>query len=160
MPGARACRDRIEPFAFFAAGLPRDRDEGWPGIGGLDGARTIGAMRRSALVVDDHRGFRAEARELLEGDGFEVVGETGDAAGAVREAGRLRPDLVVLDIGLPDASGLDVVVPIRAASPTSLVVLVSGRPAGDYGDRVEASGADAFVEKAWLAPGVLSALLE
>jgi DNA-binding NarL/FixJ family response regulator len=116
-------------------------------------------MARSVLVVDDHRRFRAEARQLLEDDGFDVVGEAEDAAGALREAARLQPDLVLLDIGLPDGSGLEAVASLRSVSPGSLVVLVSGRRADEYGDRVARSGADAFVEKMALSPGVIAGLV-
>ncbi len=116
-------------------------------------------MGRSVLVVDDHLGFRAEARQLLEGDGFDVIGEAGDGAGAVREALRLQPDLVVLDIGLPDGSGLDLVRPLRDIAPGTCVVLVSGRREDEYGGRVARSGADAFIEKMRLAPGVLRGLM-
>jgi DNA-binding NarL/FixJ family response regulator len=116
-------------------------------------------MGRSVLVVDDHAGFRAEARRLLEDDGFEVVGEAADAAGAVREASRLQPDLVVLDVGLPDRNGLDLVRPLRDVAPGAFVILVSGRREDEYGGRVARSGADSFVEKMRLAPGVLGALM-
>ena len=116
-------------------------------------------MSRSVLVVDDHGGFRAEARRLLEDDGFDVVGEAADAAGALREAARLQPDLVLLDVGLPDGSGLEMVAPLRLVSPGSLVVLVSGRGADEYGDRVARSGADAFIEKMALSPGVVDGLV-
>lgn len=116
-------------------------------------------MRPSVLVVDDHDGFRAEARAMFEGEGFEVVGEAADGAGALVAAARLRPGIVVLDVGLPDASGLDLVSGIRHGSPGSVVVLVSGRREREYGDRVARSGADAFVEKAQLVPGTLAALL-
>ena len=116
-------------------------------------------MGRSVLVVDDHDRFRAEARQLLEDDGFDVIGEAEDAAGALREAARLRPDLVLLDVGLPDGSGIEVVGPLRDVSPGSLVVLVSGRRESEYGDRVARSGADAFVEKTALSPGVVAGLV-
>ena len=65
-------------------------------------------MGRTVLIVDDHSGFRASARELLEAEGFEVVGEAEDAASAVEAARRLRPDIVLLDIQLPDADGVQV----------------------------------------------------
>lgn len=116
-------------------------------------------MAWTALIVDDHPGFRSEARQLLVVDGFEVVGEARDAADALRQAARLRPDLVVLDIGLPDMSGLELVGRLRDASSRSLVVLVSGRTESEYGGNVAASGADAFLEKMALAPGVLGALV-
>src|SRR5205823_3187433 len=66
------------------------------------------AMAPTALIVDDHPGFRAVARRLLEGAGFRVVGEASEGAGALAAARRLRPDLVLLDIGLPDMDGIRV----------------------------------------------------
>lgn len=111
-------------------------------------------------MVDDHEGFRTEARAVLEADGFAVVGEASTAAGAVAAAADLQPAVVVLDVGLPDESGLEVVGRIRAGSPASVIVLVSGRRVRDYGDRVARSGADAFLEKASLVPGGLPSLLE
>lgn len=57
------------------------------------------------LIVDDHPGFRASARRLLEAEGFEVVGEADGAHSAVAEAARLLPDVVLVDIALPDGDG-------------------------------------------------------
>lgn len=116
-------------------------------------------MGPSVLVVDDHASFRSEARALLEADGLNVVGEAADAAGALEEAARLQPDVVLLDIGLPDGSGLDIVGPLRDRAPGALVVLVSGRREAEYGRRVATSGADAFVEKIRLTPGAIPTLL-
>jgi DNA-binding NarL/FixJ family response regulator len=118
------------------------------------------SMRWSVLIVDDHDGFRREARALLEADGLDVVGEAGTAAAAIAETTRLRPRLVVLDIGLPDRSGLDFVVALREASPGAVVVLVSGRAEVEFGGRVAAAGADAFIEKARLVPGTIPALMD
>ena len=117
-------------------------------------------MNSSVLVVDDHEGFRSEARAVLEGDGFAVVGEAATAAEALSIAAELQPGVVVLDIGLPDESGLEIVDRIRDRSPASVIVLVSGRTARDYGDRLVRAGADAFLEKASLVPGGLRAVLE
>jgi len=64
----------------------------------------------SALIVDDHAGFRRMARALLEADGFGVVGEAGDGETALIEAARLRPGLVLLDVQLPDLDGFEVAV--------------------------------------------------
>lgn len=116
-------------------------------------------MRRSVLLVDDHPGFRGEARRLLEGDGFDVIGEAADAATAMSEVTRLQPSVIVLDVGLPDASGLDIVGGLRDRSAGAIVVLVSGRQEAEYGGSVARSGADAFVEKARLSPGVMTDLL-
>jgi DNA-binding NarL/FixJ family response regulator len=116
-------------------------------------------MRRSVLLVDDHERFRAEARALLEAEGHEVVGEASDGASALREAERLRPDAVLLDIGLPDRNGLDLVRPLRLVSPGAVLVLLSARPAADYGDRLGQVGADAFIDKASLSRATLEAAL-
>jgi DNA-binding NarL/FixJ family response regulator len=103
------------------------------------------------LVVDDHAGFRATARRLLERDGWTVVGEAADGASALAAAAVLTPDLVLLDVGLPDIDGF--VVAERLAAGTAdgahrpAVVLVSSRDRGTYGSRVEASPALGFVAK-------------
>src|SRR5688572_14729105 len=113
------------------------------------------AMRSRVLIVDDHPGFRSEARTLLESAGYDVVGEAATATDASAAAARLQPDLVILDIGLPDGSGLDATAEIRAAAPETAVVLVSVRPATDYGRRLTESGALGFIPKAELsAPAI------
>ena len=60
------------------------------------------------LIVDDHPSFRASARVVLESDGFSVVGEAADGASALEECCRLRPQVVLLDVQLPDIDGFDV----------------------------------------------------
>ena len=63
---------------------------------------------RTVLIVADHPSFRASARALLETAGFEVVGEAEDGEAATAAVDRLSPDLVRLDVQLPDRSGFDV----------------------------------------------------
>ncbi len=75
---------------------------------------TIGTMSKTVLVVDDHAGFRSRVRLLLETEGYEVVGEAADGQTAVEEARRLLPDIVVLDIQLPDTDGFDVAAAITS----------------------------------------------
>jgi DNA-binding NarL/FixJ family response regulator len=116
-------------------------------------------MRQSVLVVDDHDGIRSEARAMLESDGIDVVGEAASGVDAIAETARLRPSVILLDVGLPDASGLDLVESMRDLSPGVVVVLISGRRESEYGDRVARSGANAFLEKTRLVPGVIPALL-
>ena len=117
-------------------------------------------MDRSVLLVDDHAGFRAEARATLEADRYDVIGEAASGGAAVAEAARLKPDIVLLDIGLPDGSGLDLVGRIRTAAPGARVVLISSRQAADYGARLAGAGADGFLDKAALTPSALHDLLE
>ena len=117
-------------------------------------------MSMTALVVDDHAGFRTSARFLLEIEGFEVVGEAADGASAVEAVERLRPELVLLDVQLPDAQGYDVARRIFERGLTPRIVLVSSRDESDYGDNVRTSGAVGFLNKAELSGDRLRALLE
>jgi two-component system, NarL family, nitrate/nitrite response regulator NarL len=111
----------------------------------------------TVVIVDDNERFRRSARGLLELDGYEVIGEAADAAGALELVPRLRPDVVLLDIALPDGSGLDVAE--RLAPAPSRIVLVSSRDSSDFGARVERSGATGFISKDELSGATLAALL-
>jgi CheY-like chemotaxis protein len=87
-------------------------------------------MSRSVLIVDDHIGFRRQARRLFEEAGFVVVGEAGDGRSAITAAQTLGPDLVLLDVMLPDMSGLEVA---RRLPSALSILLVSSRSADDLG---------------------------
>jgi len=117
-------------------------------------------MTMTALVVDDHAGFRTSARFLLELEGFEVVGEAADGATAITAAERLHPDVVLLDVQLPDGQGYDVAREILARGLDARIVLVSSRDESDYGDSIRDSGAIGFVTKGELSGDRLRALLE
>jgi len=78
------------------------------------------------LIVDDHEGWRRQVRRLLqERSGFQVVGEVSDGLEAVEKAGLLKPDVIVLDIGLPELNGIEVTRQVRQLSPSSKVVILS-----------------------------------
>jgi DNA-binding NarL/FixJ family response regulator len=111
----------------------------------------------TVLIVDDHPAFRASARKLLELDGFEIVGEAADGASALELAGELDPELVLLDIALPDLSGFDVAE--QLATARSKVILTSSRTSRDLGRRLQRSGALGFVPKDELSGGALHDLL-
>jgi DNA-binding NarL/FixJ family response regulator len=111
------------------------------------------------LLVDDHAGFRARAKALLEAEGFDVVGEAADGQSALAAAERLRPDVALVDIGLPDIDGFAVASSIRDAGAARRVVLISGRAIEDFGDLLARSPADAFIAKADLTGERLHALL-
>jgi DNA-binding NarL/FixJ family response regulator len=115
---------------------------------------------RRVLVVDDHPSFRRCTRRLLTEEGFEVVGEAEDGASAVALAGELAPDLVLLDIQLPDVDGFEVASRLLEREPGLPIVLVSTRDRAAYGARIEASGARGFVAKADLTGAALERLLE
>jgi DNA-binding NarL/FixJ family response regulator len=128
----------------------------------LLGPRTChdGFVSTTVLLVDDHPGFRREAGRLLRDAGFDVVGEAGDAADGLSAAARMTPDLILLDIALPDGSGLDLVAPLRIAAPGARVVLISSRRQSEYGRRIEASTADGFVDKVALGTATPAELAE
>ena len=105
-------------------------------------------MRTTVLMVDDHTGFRARARALLEAEGFAVVGEAADGRSALAAAARLHPDVVLVDVGLPDMDGFAVAAGLRETGDALHIVLISGRTREDYGDRVTTSAADGFIAKA------------
>ena len=95
---------------------------------------------------------------MLEASGFQVVGEAVDAASALEAVSRLRPDVVLLDVRLPDGSGLEVAA--RIAGPDGpVVVLVSTRGRRAYGDRVVACGAAGFIAKEDLTADAVLALV-
>ena len=116
-------------------------------------------MGRSVLIVDDHPGFRARARELLEADGFEVVGEAGDGSSGLEAARELEPDVVLLDVQLPDLDGFEVADRLTWSSNGPTVVLVSSRDGSDFGPLVRDCGARGFIPKAELSGERLRELL-
>ena len=116
-------------------------------------------MPTTVLIVDDHPSFRASARAVLQADGFEVVGEAADAASAIAAVRALSPDVVLLDVQLPDGSGFDVAERLTSNGNRARVVLVSSRDRGDYGSCIEKSGALGFIAKGELSGDSLTALL-
>lgn len=104
---------------------------------------------------------RRSARGLLELDGFLVIGEAGDGAGGIEAVERLRPDVVLLDIALPDTSGLDVAASLSDTDTdtSTRIVLVSSRDPIDLGARVGHCGAAGFIPKDELSGERLAALL-
>ena len=116
-------------------------------------------MRRTVLIVDDHAGFRSSARALLEAEGFEVVGEAADGEQAIREVERLQPDVVLLDVQLPDVDGFAVAERLAANGTSAAVVLISSREGAAYGPRLEAAPARGFIAKRKLSGEALAALV-
>ena len=113
----------------------------------------------SVLIVDDHRSFRAKARRLLEAEGFEVIGEAADGHEAIVAAQQLQPDVVLLDVRLPDLDGFEVAARLDALGVRSAIILTSTRPAADFGSLVADAPARAFIPKAELSGAVLTGLL-
>jgi DNA-binding NarL/FixJ family response regulator len=111
------------------------------------------------LVVDDHDMLRQALVELLLQAGFDVVGEAADGAQAITEACRLRPEVVLLDVQLPDIDGFDVAARLTGTDDAPIVILVSSRDGSDFGPLVTRSGARGFVPKAELSGDRVQELL-
>jgi DNA-binding NarL/FixJ family response regulator len=111
------------------------------------------------LIVDDHPSFRSAARLLLEHEGFEVIGEAEDGASGLQATTDLSPDIVLLDINLPDLDGFDVASRICLDQTAPKVVLTSSRDPREFGPLVGRSGAQGFVPKGELSAERICALL-
>jgi DNA-binding NarL/FixJ family response regulator len=116
-------------------------------------------MRQTMLIVDDHAGFRTCARELLEADGFEVVGEAGDATSAIAAAQELRPDVVLLDVQLPDFDGVQASKRIGALNGRSAIILTSSRDITDLAGALAQSPALGFIPKSELSGTAIRELM-
>jgi DNA-binding NarL/FixJ family response regulator len=114
-------------------------------------------VARSILIVDDFANFRASARSLLEAEGFDVVGEAEDGAGALRLARELEPEVVLLDVHLPDFDGFEVAERLRELETAPVVILTSSRD--DYSSLVASSSARAFLRKDELSGAALTSAL-
>jgi DNA-binding NarL/FixJ family response regulator len=116
-------------------------------------------MARTILIVDDHAGFRASARRVLEAAGYEVMADAVDGDSGVAAAVDLGPDVVLLDLQLPDIDGFEVARRLERAGVASAIVLTSSRDRSDFGSLIDSSGARGFVPKAELSAESLAALL-
>ncbi|MDX6260608.1 MAG: hypothetical protein QOH84_2296 [Kribbellaceae bacterium] len=116
-------------------------------------------MSRTLLIVDDHAGFRSLARALLEAEGYLVIGEAVDGASGVAAAHALTPDVVLLDVALPDLDGFLVCERImQDGNPPPAVILTSSRDISPYRERLQRSKAVGFVAKNDLSGAALEAL--
>jgi CheY-like chemotaxis protein len=99
------------------------------------------------LVVDDHSSFRRLARRLLECGGFDVLGEAATGQEALRAVEAIRPQIVLLDVMLPDLNGLAVARILATSPQRPEVVLMSARPSADFDDELAGAPAIGFLVK-------------
>lgn len=112
------------------------------------------------LIVDDHAAFRAGARALLEADGYDVIGEAGDGQAGIAAARELHPDVVLLDVRLPDMDGFTVADRLTSANGSSPAVIVTSSSDDPlYPERAQSSGARGFVAKHDVCGAALDRLL-
>jgi DNA-binding NarL/FixJ family response regulator len=112
----------------------------------------------TVLIVDDHAGFRRLARRMLEAGGLTVVGEAQDGASALAATQALDPQLVLLDVLLPDVDGFAVAERIADTSARARVVLTSSREVDDLRTRLERTSACGFLPKDELSGEALVAI--
>jgi len=116
-------------------------------------------MAVTVVIVDDHAGFRRMASRMLFDAGFDVVGEAADGESALATVGFLKPQVVLLDVQLPDLDGFAVAQKLAETGSCPVVILTSSRSASDYGARLAHSSASAFIPKAELSGPALVGLL-
>jgi DNA-binding NarL/FixJ family response regulator len=114
-------------------------------------------MRRTVLIVDDHAAFRSAARALLQAAGFDVVGEAADGTSALAAVSELRPEIVLLDVQLPDIDGFAVAERLAEGGAPPAIVLTSSRSAATVRWRLARNPAWSFIPKSELSGETLAA---
>ena len=117
-------------------------------------------MRETVVIVDDNDAFRARARALLDGEGYEVIGEAADGASALRVLRELEPDLALLDVQLPYTDGFPRAERLGEVGTRSAIIFISTRDAADYAGDVAACGALGFISKSRLCGPAVREILE
>jgi DNA-binding NarL/FixJ family response regulator len=130
-----------------------------PDSSGATGWHDAPVRRPSVLIVDDHEAFRQSARDLLEAEGFEVVGTSPDGRAAISATAVLGPDVVVLDIHLPGIDGFAVATELAALPRPPAVVLTSSRAASSFGALIDEAPVRGFLAKHELSGAALAAFL-
>ena len=113
----------------------------------------------SVIVVDDQAPFRLAARAVLRrSEGFELVGEAGNGVEAVQLASEVHPDVILMDINMPEMGGIEATRQILAYAPETFVILCSTYDVTDLPPDAAASGARAYVHKEQLGAKTLQRL--
>ena len=109
---------------------------------------TVGSERIRVMLVDDHAVVRSGlAAFLMAFDDLELVGEAGDGAEALSMCGRVKPDVVLMDLVMPQMDGLEATERIKAQYPTTGVVMISIHDDEEKQVQAKAAGADSFLAK-------------
>lgn len=116
-------------------------------------------MRRRVLVIDDNTAFRVAVGRVLASDGFVVVAGAATGASGVQLAREHEPDLVIVDVQLPDTDGFAVAERLARLDPALQVILTSSLDSSDLGGLVTESPACGFIPKAELSARAIAALL-
>ncbi|MBF8255344.1 MAG: nreC [Anaerolineales bacterium] len=116
-------------------------------------------MTSRLLLVDDHAVVRSGLRMLLESEAdFEIVGEAGSGREALKAVAEMRPDIVLMDIGLPDISGIEAAAEIKRLRPETAIVALTIHEDEEYFFKMLAAGASGYVPKRAAPEELLTAL--
>jgi DNA-binding NarL/FixJ family response regulator len=126
---------------------------------GRPGPATVFEVGRTVLIVDDHGAFRSAARALLQEAGFEIVGEAVDGVSALAAVRELRPEVVLLDVQLPDLDGFAIAEQIAECGAAPAIVLTSSRSVASFRPRLDANPALRFIPKEQLSGEALAAAI-
>ena len=137
----------------MTAEFPASRNAAGPYQGQSD------RMPPRCLLVDDNDAFLQTASQLLEREGVTVVGVASSIAGALRQARALRPDLILVDIGLGEESGFDLARLLARDGLAAQVILISTGAEADYAELIDDSPAAGFLAKSDLSLHGISRLL-
>ena len=113
----------------------------------------------SVLIVDDHAMFRVRARAIVESAGYRVVGEAEDAASALTQAAALHPDIVLLDIRLPDRDGFAVAEALQRELDPPAIVLTSSSDPRDLERKLRETNVLGFIPKEALSAARLQQIV-
>lgn len=137
----------VAPIVAMVRG---DRDEE---SSGPDEADNDGPKNATVLLVDDEADVRLTLRTVLRGsERLEVVGEASDGKEAIERVRELDPDIVLLDLMMPEMDGREAAPVIFREHPTTMIVILSALSAADEAQRLIANGAFAYVEKSEMGP--------
>ena len=114
--------------------------------------------RTSIMIVDDNDMMRSILRGMLRGESYEVVGEARNGVQAVEMADRLKPDIVCLDVMMPEKNGIEALIEIKAARPNTVVVMITSNADADTVQQSIGNGASGFIIKPFNAARVLDTL--
>ena len=114
--------------------------------------------RTTIMIVDDNDMMRSILRGMLRGESYEVVGEARNGVQAVEMADRLKPDIICLDVMMPEKNGIEALVEIKAARPETVVVMITSNADADTVQQSIGNGASGFIIKPFNAARVLDTL--
>jgi DNA-binding NarL/FixJ family response regulator len=102
---------------------------------------------KRVLVVDDTESVRILLKRALPSHGFDVIGEAANATEGIEKAKAEQPDVIVLDMQMPDISGAEAIAPLKAEAPNARIVIYSSEEERLIRKQVIDLGADTFVDK-------------